>query len=116
MGTARSEIRAFQEGETAISLHFDGRDRAHEEHRRAKTPLLLAADPNEFVISIVPGEGGEGPLIADGHHRLAIAEAAGLNHVKVVAILPRLKCDLNSSNRSLWHWLLLPFSSTQARQ
>jgi hypothetical protein len=115
MAHATAEIRAFQKGEPAISAFFDGTDPAIEESRRAKTSLLLAADPNEFAISIALLPGGS-IRVVDGHHRLAIAEASELTHIKVVAVLPNLHLGLASSNRALWHWFLVPFSGTRARQ
>ena len=113
MDSVRAEIRAFQEGEPAISAFFDEMDRPYEDFRRDKTPPLLEADPNEFEIQIIAFPSVP-RRVWDGHHRLAIAEAAGLTHIKVVAVLPgAFGTDIIASNKPLSHWFLFPFSGTR---
>ncbi len=119
--TVWAEIRAFKEGNPhpeIFSINALGKFDPLYESRREKTPLLLEANPNKFIIlvslrdpysgSLVP-DGGR--LVVDGEHRLAIAEIAGLERIKVKAVLPfgrNLGVSLGASKLT-WRWFLMPF-------
>jgi len=92
-------------------------DLLHEEDRREKTPLLLAANPNEFIILISHRNPGGCCLVVDGHHRLAIAQIAGLERIKVKAVfnIGLEMGDLTLPSKVNWRWFLLPFPRSAAK-
>lgn len=81
-----------------------------------RTPLLLEANPNKFVIAIANENPGGCCLVVDGHHRLAAAEIADLDQisVKVVFNIDLYMDDMGLSSKITWRWFLFPFSIRRA--
>ena len=110
------EIRAFREGEPAITGSFNEWPTRDEGRRRVATLALLRANPDEFSISIANQNPGGCCLVVDGHHRLAIAEIAGRNQisVKVVFNIDQYMESKGLSSRLTLRWFLFPFSIRRA--
>ncbi len=109
------EVRALKEDNPRpeiFSINALGKfDPLYEVFRREKTPLLLAANPNEFIILISHRNPGGCCLVVDGHHRLAITQIAGLERIKVKAVFnvgPEMG-DFTLTSKVNWRWFLMPF-------
>jgi hypothetical protein len=76
------------------------------------TPLLLEANPMEFVLSINLASRGKVEL-TDGNHRLGIATMAGLETVNVKVVYAPLLISSapyeEIKRRGVLRWFFLPF-------
>ena len=107
------EIEAFCSGDDAVNHFFRASGTPiSEKDRRKRTPLLLEANPMEFVLSINLASRGKVEL-SDGNHRLAIATMAGLETVNVKVVYRPLVINPahyeEIKRRGVLRWFFLPF-------
>ena len=106
---AHREVRAFREGEHAVRQFFGSQGNPYDEAtRRSVTPRLLDVDPSSFTILVRVMQGGR-LSVRDGAHRIALAQLAGREEIRV-QVLAEWSLEVRGNwDRALLRWFFIPF-------